>query len=84
MSHKSQSIKYTRSEAKRIYNQRQTINRMQKELDKYKRLVEHLKTLQLYDYDLDYNYDDEPYLDYFVFDLDYYIDNWLKCEEVNK
>lgn len=55
----------------------------QKELDKYKRLVEHLKTLQLYDYDLDYDYDDDPYLNYFVFDLDYYIDNWLKCEEVD-
>ena len=83
MSHKSQSIKYSRPEAKRIYHQRRTINRLEKELNKYKKLVEHLKTLKLYDSYLDYDYDDNSYIDYFVFDLGDYINNWFKCEEID-
>lgn len=47
----------------------------------YKKLVEHLKTLRLGTQELDYNYEDEPILNFEYFDWDYYIENWFEVEK---
>ncbi len=51
------------------------------EITKYKYLIERLKELDLYEYEVDYDWDENPYDSYFPADLDYHIENILKCYE---
>ena len=54
------------------------------EITKYKYLIERLKELDLYEYEVDYDWDENPYDSYFPADLDYHIENILKCYEYDK
>ena len=60
------------------------IKKLQEELDSYKRLVENLKTLQLYEYELDYDYEEEPVDNYMPFDMKYYVNNWFEVEKIDR
>lgn len=51
------------------------------EITKYKYLIERLKELDLYEYEVDYDWDENPYDSYFPADLDCHIENILKCYE---
>ena len=54
------------------------------ELNTYASLVEHLKTLSLYDCQLDYDYDDNSFLDYIPFDMEYYINNYFEVMKIDE
>lgn len=54
---------------------------LKKELNKYKKLLEYLKTLDLYEYYLDYDYEENPVDNYYPADMEYHIDNWLELEK---
>ena len=54
------------------------------EITKYKYLIEKLKELNLYEYEVDYDWDENPYDSYFPADLDCHIENILKCYEYDK
>jgi hypothetical protein len=59
-------------------------NQYREENESYKELIENLKGLSLYDYDLDYDYEENPIDNYYSFDMKYYIDNWFKCDQLDK
>lgn len=50
----------------------------------YERLIDNLKQLDLYEYELDYDYEEEPIDNYYPFNMEYYIENWFKVEEIDK
>lgn len=84
ISHKDRSVANSRCEARKIYNQRRYINKLQQELEDYKSLVENLKELDLYESFLDYDYEDNSFIDYVAFDMDYYVDNWFKVSDIER
>ncbi len=49
------------------------------ELLKYKALVSWLKQHEFYEYDVDYDWDENPVDDWIPVNLDIYVDNFLKC-----
>lgn len=58
------------------------IMRIADERDLYKKLIEYLKTLDLYEFELDYDYEENPISNYNPVNLGEYIENWLKDNEV--
>lgn len=57
---------------------------LKEELDKYKRLIEYIKGLDFYEFELDYDYEENPVSNYYPADMEYHINNWLKIEEIDK
>lgn len=52
-----------------------------KELSKYQSLIEELKTLNLYEQDIDYDWDENPIENYWPATLDDYIENFFSYYE---
>lgn len=57
---------------------------LKKQVDRYKRLIEYLKCLDLYEFELDYDYEENPVSNYYPADIGYHINNWLEIEEIDK
>ena len=57
-----------------------TIDKVLRLLDKYENLIKHLKELDLYEFELDYDYEENPIDNYYPFNLSEEIENWLNLE----
>ena len=55
---------------------------LKEQVDRYKRLIEYLKKLDFYEFDLDYDYEENPIDNYYPADMEYHINNWLANEEL--
>ena len=64
------------------YKSQQENKQLKEQVDRYKRLIEYLKKLDFYEFDLDYDYEENPVDNYYPADMEYHIDNWLANEEL--
>lgn len=76
-----EDIKYYKNYNQRLSKENQELK---KQLEEYQNLIKNLKQLELYEYNLDYDYEENPIDDYQSFDMDYYIDNYLKIGILNE
>lgn len=60
------------------------LENFRKDYNTYRKLIENLKTLTLYDYEVDYDYEEEPIDNYYSFDMEEYINNYLEVEKLEK
>ena len=56
--------------------------KLKEQVDRYKRLIEYLKKLDFYEFDLDYDYEENPIDNYYPANMEYHINNWLANEEL--
>ena len=58
--------------------------KLKEQVDRYKRLIEYLKKLHFYEFELDYDYEENPIDNYYPADMEYHINNWLANEELER
>lgn len=77
------SLEYDKDTLKDMVLELQEENKKLKEqVDRYKRLIKYLKKLDFYEFELDYDYEENPIDNYYPADMEYHIDNWLANEEL--
>ena len=72
-------VKYLRLNIEKLFEENK---QLKEQVDRYKRLIEYLKKLDFYEFDLDYDYEENPIDNYYPADMEYHIDNWLANEEL--
>ena len=72
-------VKYLRLNIEKLFEENK---KLKEQVDRYKRLIKYLKKLDFYEFELDYDYEENPIDNYYPADMEYHIDNWLANEEL--
>ena len=64
------------------YKLQQENKQLKEQTDRYKKLIEYLKKLDFYEFELDYDYEENPIDNYYPADMEYHINNWLANEKL--
>ena len=70
--------------ANTIIQLQQENKQLKEQTDRYKKLIEYLKKLDFYEFELDYDYEENPIDNYYPADMEYHINNWLANEELER
>lgn len=65
-----------------FYQLQQENKQLKEQLDKYERLIEYLKSLDFYESELDYDYEEKPVSNYYPADMVYHISKMSNIVEI--